>query len=246
MNPQQAHTAKTFDGYKDTYSEAVDTAIAFTGLKTDFFTRVKADYIKVIADKHFGSETPLAVLDVGCGIGNYHQLLRPHFETLDGVDVSEACIETARAKNPSVAYKVYDGGYLPYESASFDMAFTICVLHHVPTDSWPRFMREMRRILKPNGLAIVFEHNPRNPLTMKAVNSCPFDEDAVLLKREMTESLLRNAGFSKIASRYILTIPPANAFLRRVDQLFSRLPLGGQYFVTASPVSPPYLTSLSD
>ena len=234
MDPQQAQTAKTFDAYKDTYSKAVDGAVSFTGLSTDFFTKVKAAYIFDIVDAHFGRGAMLSALDIGCGVGNYHTLLAPKFQRLSGVDVSNACVEAARQRHASVEYKVYDGGTLPYESASFDLAFTICVMHHVPPSHWETFTREMRRILRPGGLALVFEHNPRNPLTMRAVNTCPFDEGAVLLRSEETESLLRKAGFGAISSRFILSIPPANAFLRRFDRLFAGLPLGGQYYVSAT------------
>ncbi len=234
MDPQQAQTAKTFDSYKDTYSEAVDAAVSFTGLSADFFTKVKASYISDIVNAHFGDGAALSALDIGCGVGNYHALLTPMFNALAGVDVSNACVEMARQRNSSVNYKVYDGRTLPYENASFDVAFTICVMHHVPPSQWENFAREMRRILKPGGLALVFEHNPRNPLTMRAVSSCPFDEDAVLLRSEETEGLFRNAGFNSVSSRFILSIPPANAFLRRIDRLFAGVPFGGQYYVAAT------------
>lgn len=234
MDPQQAQTAKTFDGYDKSYSETVDAAVAFTGLKTDFFTRVKADYIRDLLDDHFGHEAPLSALDVGCGVGNYHSLLRSRFKSLSGVDVSTSCVETARKRNTNVDYEVYDGGVLPYDDGSFDIAFTICVLHHVPPSQWPNFAAEMRRVLKPRGLALVFEHNPLNPLTMRAVNNCPFDEDAVLLKSEQTKSLYRDAGFSSVHSKFILTIPAANGIMRRADKLFSRIPFGAQYYVAAT------------
>jgi hypothetical protein len=80
---------------------------------------------------------------------------------------------------------------------------------------------------------LVFEHNPRNPLTMRAVNSCPFDEDAVLLKAETTVRLLENAGFRDAVQRYILSVPAGNRMLRKVDSVFSRVPLGAQYYVSA-------------
>ncbi|GGF72966.1 methylase [Azorhizobium oxalatiphilum] len=234
MDPQQAQTAKTFDGYKDSYSDAVDAAVAFTGLKTDFFTRVKADYIGDLVATHFGPAAQLSALDVGCGVGNYHALLKPRFRQLSGVDVSSACVDTARERNAGVDYKVYDGSALPYADATFDLAFTICVMHHVPPVQWPTFAQEMRRVLKPGGLALVFEHNPRNPLTMRAVNTCPFDEDAVLLRSEQTEKLYRDAGFSAVRSSFILSVPAANGFLRGVDRLFSGLPFGAQYYVAAT------------
>ncbi|MBN8943042.1 MAG: class I SAM-dependent methyltransferase [Rhizobiales bacterium] len=234
MDPQQEQTARTFDGYKDSYSEAVDSVVAFTGFSVDFFTRVKADYILDLTREELGNPGNLSVLDVGCGIGNYHPLLSPHFGTLAGVDVSSACVDTARRRNPAVGYQVYDGERLPYDSASFDLAFTICVMHHVPPAKWRGFVGEMRRVLRPGGLALVFEHNPYNPLTRRAVNTCPFDADAVLLRSRTTKALLREAGFDGIRARYILSVPPTNRLLRRVDRGFGLLPFGGQYYVMAT------------
>ena len=231
MDPQQARTAETFDRYKDNYSAAVDQAVAFTGLRTDFFTRVKADYIIDEAAKLSGGTKTLDILDVGCGVGNYHPLLAPKFRSLTGVDVSSACIEVAKARNPSLRYEVYEGDQLPFEAESFDVAITICVMHHVPPANWPRFVDEMRRVLKTGGIALVFEHNPRNPLTMRAVNNCAFDEDAVLMRSEEAAQLFADAGFRAVRSRHILNIPPFNALMRRVDGLFERLRFGAQYYV---------------
>jgi SAM-dependent methyltransferase len=234
MDPQQAQTAKIFDSYKDSYSEAVDAAVSFTGLTTDFFTRVKAGYIGDIVQRHFGPQAELAALDIGCGVGNYHPLLKLKFRALVGVDVSSACVGAARKRNAGVDYQIYDGITLPYADGSFDLAFSICVMHHVPPAYWGNFVREMRRVLRPGGVAVVFEHNPRNPFTMRVVNACPFDEDAVLLRNEETERLFREAGFGRVRSSFILSMPAANRFLRRIDCLFSGLRFGGQYYVIAT------------
>ena len=229
MNPKKHNTAEIFDSYRNNYSDTVDDAIAFTGLKTDFFTRVKADYIADIVRGHFGRRL-VDALDIGCGVGNYHQHLAPTFQSLSGVDISSACIETARRRNPLQSYQTYEGDRLPHPDASFDVAIAICVLHHVPVANWHGFVREMRRILRPNGLALIFEHNPGNPLTMRAVNNCPFDADAVLLRAKEAEQLMEAAGFDDVASRAILSVPAAGQFLRAVDRLFADLPFGAQYY----------------
>lgn len=234
MDPEQAETARTFDAYKDIYTRTVDESVAFTGMSADFFTRVKAGYIADLARQKFGVSEKISALDIGCGVGNYHKLLAPHFGKLSGVDVSGESIEVARQRGLPVSYDVYDGATLPYGDGGFDLAFAICVVHHVPPARWQVFASEMRRVLKPGGLALVFEHNPRNPLTMRVVNSCPFDADAVLLRNDETESLLSTAGFGQVYSRFILSIPAANTLLRRVDRLFSGLHLGAQYYVSAT------------
>ncbi|MDB5652230.1 MAG: hypothetical protein JWL62_3750 [Hyphomicrobiales bacterium] len=229
----QKKTVDAFDHYRETYSATVNSAVSFTGLDVDFFTRVKADYISDLAVATFKSTDKLNVLDIGCGVGNFHSLVGPKFGSLHGVDVSPASIEKAQATHPNVSYRSYEGHRLPYDDHSFDLTFTICVMHHVPPRDRSGFVSEMLRVLRPGGLALVFEHNPKNPLTMRAVNNCPFDEDAVLLPSAETIDLLRAAGFASVQSRFILTLPAANSALRAVDRLFSLIPLGAQYYVSA-------------
>ena len=65
-------------------------------------------------------------------------------------------------------------------------------------------------------------------------HSHPFDADAVLLRNETAEALMSTAGFKQVHSRFILSIPAANTWLRRVDGLFSRLHFGAQYYVSAT------------
>ena len=48
-------------------------------------------------------------------------------------------------------------------------------------------------------------------------------------KRE-TETLLGEAGFRNVDTRFILTLPAIGRMLRAVDQFFARIPLGAQYF----------------
>jgi len=127
--------------------------------------------------------------------------------------------------------------YLPYDDNSFDAAMTICVMHHVPVKNRDHFLSEMHRVLKPSGLAVVFEHNPLNPLTMRVVNNCPFDADAVLLKSKETSQLLANNGFKATRSRFILSFPPLNWVFRQVDKIFAYLPFGAQYYTSGRKLS---------
>jgi SAM-dependent methyltransferase len=233
MQPGTEHTARTFDAASGSYSQLVTNAVAIPGLSADFFTKVKADYIRELAIAHFGTIDGLAALDVGCGIGNFHGLLLSAFGRLEGADISQTSLDMAKGRFPAVRYRHFDGLRLPYDDGAFDLTFTVCVMHHVPPEQWPRFAAEMGRVIRPGGLALVFEHNPRNPLTMRVVNRCPFDADAVLLWPEQMVALFAAAGFRDIRTRSILTVPAAGTALRSIDKLFGRLPLGAQYYLAA-------------
>jgi ubiquinone/menaquinone biosynthesis C-methylase UbiE len=223
-----------FDEFSGAYDAAVNDAIAFSGLKVDYFTRVKADYLTDLIKDHHGNPGEVSVLDVGCGVGNFHKLLVDRVGAITGIDVSEASIELARERNPDVHYESYAGERLPFADASFDVAFTICVMHHVPPPQWPLFVAEMKRVLKPGGMVAVFEHNPRNLLTRRIVSNCVFDKNAVLLRLEQTSALIAQAGFKNLLERFIISIPPSGKFLRSVDSMLGRLPFGAQYFVKAT------------
>ncbi|WP_036049123.1 class I SAM-dependent methyltransferase [Bradyrhizobium sp. Tv2a-2] len=229
MDPQQQAIAEEFDGYRETYDQAVNRAIAFSGQKVESFTRAKANDLLRTVSSRFASPSQLNLLDVGCGIGNYHPFLTPVVGAVSGVDVSRACIEKAQQRNPEVSYSVYDGDRLPYPDGQFDVTFCVCVLHHVPPDRWAQFVSEMRRVTRAGGLIIVYEHNPRHPLTRKVVRDCDFDRDAVLLTKTQTRELLTTAGCTDVATNSILTVPPMGAFVEKLDGLFAKLPFGSQY-----------------
>jgi len=219
-----------FDAFSRRYDNLVNDALAFSGLKIDYFTGVKAAYLRDIARGRLGAIDTLEAIDIGCGIGNYHPLLVPGFRRLAGVDVSRASIEAARERNPNVRYDVFDGFHIPHDDASFDIAFAVCVFHHVPPANRDVLVREAARLLRRNGLFVIFEHNPSNPLTMRVVNRCEFDRDAILLTGSETKRLMSVNGFSNVRTNYILTIPSFNGFTRSLDLILGRLSVGAQYF----------------
>ena len=85
-------------------------------------------------------------------------------------------------------------------------------------------------MLRPGGVALVFEHNSWNPLTARVVSNCEFDKNAVLLPARQTERLLVEQGFGKVDTSYFLAIPMRGRWVRRTEALFRHIPIGAQYF----------------
>jgi SAM-dependent methyltransferase len=226
----QQNRRAEFDRYSNSYDQAVNKAISFSGLKVDFFTKAKVDYIDQLVSRHFQAATPPAILDVGCGVGNTLSLLADKYPRLAGVDISSGCIAAATERMPKVDLATYDGIHLPHADGSFDVAFAICVFHHVALADRGPLVRDIKRVLRPGGLFAIFEHNPLNPVTRHIVKSCEFDADARLLRSKEVESLMQTGGFHDVFTRFILTVPPAGSLLRLLDQAFSRAPFGAQYF----------------
>ena len=129
---------------------------------------------------------------MGCGVGLTHGSLS-RIGKLHGVDVSPSSIERARAANPDVEYAVADAASLPYDDAAFDVSFAVGLLHHVPVDVRDAVVRELVRVSRR--LTVVFEHNPRNPLTRLAVARCEFDDDAILLSHEIAREIEQHLDY---------------------------------------------------
>ena len=136
----------------------------------------------------------LTILDVGCGVGLTDYFLAEHFKKLYGVDLSRGIVQKAAALNPRALYKAYSGKKLPYPSNSIDITFAICVMHHVLPSDLDLFLSEMLRVTRENGLVIIFEHNPFNPLTKYAVSRCILDKDTYLLRMKQVTRLLKYDG----------------------------------------------------
>ena len=222
-----------FDAYKDTYREAVQDSIAWSGLDVEFFTERKVSHLLHLARTRLGAPESLRVADVGCGVGLSHARLAAAVAELHGVDMSLGALETAARDNPKVRYHPFDGERLPFEDGALDLAFAINVFHHVPTQDRSRLMAEMGRVVRRGGLVAIYEHNPRNPLTRLAVSRCAFDADAVLLGRRELARLTRGVGLEPIIADYIVFFPWRASVFPLTERALGWLPLGAQHCVAA-------------
>jgi len=95
---------------------------------------------------------PLNILDIGCGTGANLQMLS-QFGAAEGVDISAAALDFCRARGLA---KVKQGAAesLPYEDTSFDLVTGLDVVEHLDDDV--AGLREMRRVLRPGGRAVLF------------------------------------------------------------------------------------------
>src|SRR5262249_23820046 len=108
-----------------------------------------------------------------------------------------------------------------------------CVFHHIPQLEHPRLLGEIRRVLARGGLLMIFEHNPLNPLTRRAVNTCAFDENAELIAAGAMRSRMHAAGFVAPKVRYRIFFPRSLRSLRPLEAKLTWLPLGAQYSIAA-------------
>lgn len=89
------------------------------------------------------------VIDIGAGESPWREWLGPKAQYF-GLDVQSAS-EYGMSKQADVTY--YDGNVMPFEDASFDAAFCMEVLEHVPRPEF--FVSEIARILRRDGTLVL-------------------------------------------------------------------------------------------
>lgn len=223
-----------FDRFAEEYDAQHRANIAITGEEPEYFARYK---IAELARFVEGRNAPaLRILDFGAGIGNSVPFFRAYFPDaeLTCADPSERSIDLSRRRFPgNENYTILSGCKIPHDDGAFDVAFSACVFHHIPPDEHLHWMREMRRVVRPDGMITIFEHNPLNPLTVRAVNTCPFDENAILIRAGALKAALERAGWVDVRLRYHLFFPHALRALRPLERRLFWAPIGAQYSATA-------------
>lgn len=223
MSGSSQRNAEKFDQYANEYERLHAENVAITGEETDYFA-----YYKVECLERKGVAKGAKILDFGCGIGNVTSKLSERFNDLTGYEPSPVSAEKARTRAPHATIH-HDIQAVP--DSQFDVAVLSCVLHHVQPPERAGVMQQVLSKLRPGGRLFVFEHNPLNPVTRRAVSTCAFDDDAVLLWPWETKRLLSDSGFADVDLDYIVFFPKPLAFLRGLEPKLSWLPAGAQQLV---------------
>ncbi|MBX9579740.1 MAG: class I SAM-dependent methyltransferase [Gemmataceae bacterium] len=159
--------------------QAADRAAAFDAGRADLRfadadyldheTWVRPAFLKLgdLAGKH--------VLDYGCGHGMAAVVLARAGARVTAFDLSPGYVAEARgrcrANGVVAACVVADGEELPFPDAAFDAVWGNAVLHHLDLH---RAGRELRRVLRPGGVAVFCEPWGGNPLLAFARRFLPY------------------------------------------------------------------------
>jgi demethylmenaquinone methyltransferase / 2-methoxy-6-polyprenyl-1,4-benzoquinol methylase len=165
-------------------------------------------------------------LDVGTGTGDFALALlkrSPVSATVTGVDISAGMLGVAERRaaraglGPRYERLIASVESLPFPDAVFDVAVAGFVIRNV--GDIPRGLREMRRVLRPGGRAVILDlHTPRNPAIRRLYRAYSFlsprlaaalgsDPEAyrylprsigAFYDPEALAGLLKNAGFKRV------------------------------------------------
>ncbi len=223
-----------FDRFADAYYDQHRENVAVTGESPEYFAEYKIRQLREIVDREQIGVS--RICDFGSGIGNSVPFFRKYFPdaALTSSDVSERSLTLGKQRYPAGgSYVLIEDSRIPCDAGSFDVAFSACVFHHIPHEEHVAWLKELHRVTRPGGLIAIFEHNPLNPLTVHAVNTCPFDENARLIFARGLVKRLSGAGWVSPRIQYNLFFPRALARLRPLEARLGWLPLGAQYVAFA-------------
>ena len=135
------------------------------------------------------------ICDLGCGPGKIARYL--HRQGVDslGVDLSLRMIDEAQRLNPDIPFHQGDMLSLPDTDESWGgIAAFYCVIH-IPRERVVDALREMKRVLNPNGVLLVTFHVGEEIKHVEEWWEKPVNLDFAFYQPEEMESWLREAGF---------------------------------------------------
>ena len=219
-----------FDQYATSYSDLLRDPIRdrFASGAQFFHQRKMALILSFLARQNISPEK-LSWLDVGCGRGDLLNVGMSRFQRAVGCDPSAKMAEGCASAE---VFTQTSPTELPFPDSSFDFVTAACVYHHVPRESRPALTTSICRVLKPNGIFCMLEHNPWNPVTQLIVKRCPVDQDADLLSASRALQTMRASNFDVLETSYFLYFPE-RIFNRAgwLEGFLRRCPLGGQFAV---------------
>ena len=151
------------------------------------------------------------VVDIGCGDGAFVRALAEAGANPIGIEVSEAAVERARAKDPGHRYLLGSAEAIPLPDASVDVALMMRSLHHVPdpNTAFPELKRVVRHLVyisEPLPTGAFFE-------LMKPV------DDETEMRAKAQRAIANASGFAHVKTieyEVTLNVPSFEAFRDRV------------------------------
>ncbi len=166
------------------------------------------------------------VLDVGCGVGyGSYELTKLGASFVNAVDIDKASIRyaTKNYSNPKIRFEQSDALNLSFTNNSFDVIISMEVIEHVKNVNL--FLREILRVLKPNGYCIL---STPNRLQYRAGTSLYHEKEFSV--PELKKQLSAHGVFCKIYGQKIKSKKFVQEEIKYFNR-YQRLTLGSNRFI---------------
>jgi SAM-dependent methyltransferase len=143
------------------------------------------------------------LLELGCGEGRGIDLLAPLAEQYTAIDKIEPVIDKLKVKHPGYRFEAGHFPPIPFPDNSFDTIVTFQVIEHIKDDEL--FVKEIHRILRPGGTALITTPNIKMTLTRNPwhIREYTADELASLCEKYFAKVDMKGvAGNEKVMEYY--------------------------------------------
>jgi ubiquinone/menaquinone biosynthesis C-methylase UbiE len=159
--------------------------------------------------KSISESTKINMLDIGCGSGRNIKAYMDENTIIKGIDLSRVFVEICTTQGMNVV--LGDMILLPFDNDEFDHIMSIASFHHLETEKdRVEALKEMWRVLKPNGTAIMSVWSKTQPektkrtfdsygvqmVSWRSLNGEEFSRYYYIFKLEEIISLIEAVGFT--------------------------------------------------
>ncbi|MCC5646819.1 methyltransferase domain-containing protein [Nostoc sp. CHAB 5824] len=167
----------------------------FRGDREQIINRLKV-YLPLVKEAKV-TNPGLTILDVGCGRGEWLELLRESGYAAKGIDINRVMLEHCRNRG----FEVIDSDVIAYLQSLPDASLSVVtgfhIIEHLPFKILIKLVDETIRVLNSGGLAIFESPNPENLV----VGACNFYSDPTHLNPLFPPTIkfvLEQRGFSNV------------------------------------------------
>jgi SAM-dependent methyltransferase len=169
--------------------------------KGKVFFKPQEDIPKIA--KLFKKQRIKRILDLGCGSGRHLVYLAKHGFDVYGIDIAKHGIRIAKKwlKDEKLKAHLKIGDIyrrLPYSDNFFDAIISTQVIHHNKIERIRKLIKEMERVLKPNGLIFI--------TVRKALRVKNWQKGKIVIHRYKIKGKLKKSKFKIIGKRIYIPI----------------------------------------
>jgi O-antigen chain-terminating methyltransferase len=203
-NGPEAKATRRFDSFYLSFENR------FRGSREEIKKRVSF-YLPFLQKARAGASAR-PILDLGCGRGEWLELLKDHKLKGRGVDMNSTMTAHCQARGLTVLQGDAIEFLRTLRSNSQGGITGFHIIEHLPFETVMELFRESRRVLKPGGIAIFESPNCKN-LTVGACNFYVDPTHRNPVFPETAEFMLASHGFENIKIEYLSPVanPPFEA-----------------------------------
>lgn len=117
--------------------------------------KAKENEHRIVSDMLGNASYGQRALDAGCGVGGYIDILSQKGYRIIGVDIAPNMLQVCRSKYPGVELALVELEQIPFKEQSFDVILCIDTLQYFSQKSRRLTVKNLIKLLKPNGTIIL-------------------------------------------------------------------------------------------